>query len=186
LVRRYSILAAILLGLRRSRRSIAGTGDAAQPAPPLEPTWADVSTIPSRSLRRWYASRPPTVLAKHVGRFRQDCAGRCSHWEMYCEYPYSTAELFAPFSAAQGASSLRVRASQTSIATLSAREISARCGCDVVASSYLLLQHAWLVRRPRTSSGACLFRWRTHTNEGTRMRTVERMTPGLAEAARPL
>ena len=52
---------------------IAGTGDAARPARPLQPTWADVSTIFSSTLRRWYAPRPPTVLAKHEGRFRRDC-----------------------------------------------------------------------------------------------------------------
>ena len=40
------------------------------------------------------------------------------------------------------------------------------------------------MRRPRTSSGAALFRWRTHANEGRR--TVGRMKPGLGEAARPL
>jgi hypothetical protein len=47
-----------------------------------------------------------------------------------------------------------------------------------------LQKHACVVRRPRTSSGAGLFRWRTHANEG--WRTVGRMKPGLAEAARPL
>jgi hypothetical protein len=41
-----------------------------------------------------------------------------------------------------------------------------------------------VVRSRRTSSGAGLFRSRTHANDG--MRTVERMIPGLAEAARPL
>ena len=69
-----AILAAILLGTPRTASEyIAGTGDAARPARPLQPTWADVSTISSSTLRRWYASRPPIVLAKHGGRFSQDC-----------------------------------------------------------------------------------------------------------------
>ena len=59
----------------------------------------------------------------------------------------------------------------------------ARCGCAVAASS-IWQKHACGVRSRRTSSGDALFRWRTHANEG--MRTVERMNPGLAEAARPL
>jgi hypothetical protein len=103
-------------------------------------------------------------------------------WEAYGEHPYVPVGLSAPFSAAQGASSLRLRASQTSIALLRAHEHQ-RCGCAVAASS-ILQKHPCVVRRPRMSSGACLFRWLTHANEG--MRTVGRMKPGLGEAARPL
>jgi len=44
------------------------------------------------------------------------------HWEAYSECSYVQLDPFARFSAAQGASSPRVRARQTSIATLRARE----------------------------------------------------------------
>ena len=66
-MRRYCDLAAILLGTPQT--VLEYTGDAARPALPLPSSWADVSTISSSTFRRWYASRPPTVLAKHLGRF---------------------------------------------------------------------------------------------------------------------
>jgi hypothetical protein len=53
------------------------------------------------------------------------------------------------------------------------------------AASSILQKHACVVRRPRMSSGAALFRWRTHANEG--MCTVGRVKPGLGDSeAAPL
>ena len=72
-----------------------------------------------------------------------------------------------PVSAAQGTSSLSGQSCQTSIATLRAHEHSARCGCAVAASS-IVQKDAGVVRRPRASPGAGLFRWRTQANEGIR------------------
>ncbi len=74
----------------------------------------------------------PFTMIMPYKKGKSGLAGMCMHTESYGEHPYVPVELFAPFSAAQSASRLRVRASQTSIATwkgtrTSALRIGRRC-----------------------------------------------------------
>jgi hypothetical protein len=84
-----------------------------------------VNLLPSRL-------SPTVPVTMPYKKGKSGLAGMCMHRESYGEHPYVPVELFAPFSAAQGASRLRVRASQTSIATwkgtrTSALRIGRRC-----------------------------------------------------------
>jgi hypothetical protein len=82
-----------------------------------------------REITGEFAALPPLsdrAFTLPYKKGKSGLAGRYMHWEAYCEYPYVPVELFTPFSAvpvhSPGASSLRVRASHTSIATLRAHE----------------------------------------------------------------
>jgi len=110
------------LGLRRPRQSTS-------PVPAMQPDQRSLHSPPGRTFRRYLrllfgAGRPhdrrPCWRSMQGGLVRS--AGRCMHWEAYSECSYVQLDPFARFSAAQGASSPRVRARQTSIATLRAQE----------------------------------------------------------------
>ncbi len=105
------------------------------------------------------------VQERHVG-----LAGMCVHSEAYI--PTSRQGYSPRFSAAQGASGLRIRASQTSIVTSLKGHTSNSTALRMCRRCFEHLAEpcAW-------GAGAGLFRWRTHANE--EIRTFERMAPSL-------
>ena len=105
------------------------------------------------------------------------------HWEAYGECSYVQVDPFARFSAAQGASSLRVRASQTSIATVRAHEHQRAADMPSLPRASCKSIRAWCDSHEPAPELAYSDGGRTQTKG---MRTVERLKPGLAEAARPL
>jgi hypothetical protein len=77
---------------RKASKHISGKGDEARGEAPAEAIFADVSTISSSTIRRWYAPRAPNRGLASIGGRLQDRPGRYKHWETYGEYPYITAK----------------------------------------------------------------------------------------------
>ena len=77
---------------QRASEHISGKGDEARGEAPAEATFADVSTISSRTIRRWYAPRAPIV----GWQASVDWPGSCMHWEAYGKYSYVPVEPLSP------------------------------------------------------------------------------------------
>ena len=105
------------------------------------------------------------------------------HWEAYSECSYVQLEPFAPFSAAQGASSPRVRARQTSIATLRAQEHARASDTPSLSQAPCRMMRVGCDGGESAPGLAYSDGGRTQTKG---VSAVEPMKPGLAEAARPL
>ena len=107
---------------QKASEYISGKRDEARKEAPANATFTDASTISSFNASALVCATSADRGLTSIGGRLQDRPCRYKHWEAYGGYPSVPVERFAPFSAAQGASSLRFRARQTSTATLRAHE----------------------------------------------------------------